>query len=367
MNSIFKRWKKNYIRISIIIIGITLGILSISIGLSFFEDGINFSKEMSCGDSKVSESLIYSRGSNDDIAIELNNLALDLNKSYQVSIGSITYPIDKNTPLSDCPSIVPTIYNENVKWKPNLIYGRYMSTEESLTDKKVAVIGYEVYKYLFKDQEFSPDMKLNIYGNEYSILGVVGRTKRYTPQNFQIEIPYKNYFSFYEEEPDLDNILVEVKGENSLDLEYLEDNNLRLINKPVYENDIKVPLKLVMLIGGLILIVTIINESNLFSFWLLSIRKEIAIKKALGATNMMIIFDIFKEILTLSIVSIILALTSQYIICQKLSLMLSKYELSITFMNLLISIILAITISIFSSIIPYKIIFSTNPCDELKK
>ncbi len=367
MNSVFKRWRRNYIRISIIIIGITLGILSISIGLSFFEDGVNFSKEMSCGDSKVNESLIYSRGSNNDISMELNNIALDLNKSYQVSIGSITYPIDKKVPLSDCPSIVPIIYNENVKWKPNLIYGRHMSIEESLTDKKVAVIGYEVYKYLFNDQEFSSDMKLNIYGNEYSILGVIGRRKRYTPQNFQIEIPYKNYFSLYDEEPDLDNIPIEIKGKSDLNLEYLDGNNLRLINKPVYENDIKVPLKLVMLIGGLILIVTIINESNLFSFWLLSIRKEVAIKKAIGATNMMIIFDIFKEILILSIVSIILALTFQYIICQKLSVILSKYELNITFMNLLVSIVLAITISIFSSIIPYKIIFSTNPCDELKK
>ena len=367
MNSVLKRWRKNYIRISIIIIGITLGILSISIGLSFFEDGINFSKEMSSGDSKVNESLIYSRGNNEDISMVLNNIALDLNKNYQVSIGSITYPMDRNVPLSDCPSIVPVIYSKTIKWKPNLIYGRYMSMEESLTDKKVAVIGYEVYKYFFKDQEFSSDMKLDIYGVEYSILGVVGRTKRYTPQNFQIEIPYKNYFSFYEEEPDLDNIPITVRGENDLDLEYLKENNLRLISKPVYENDVKIPLKLVMLIGGLILIVTIINESNLFSFWLLSIRKEIAIKKALGATNMMIIFDIFKEILTLSVVSIILALIFQYIICQKLSVMLSQYELNITFMNLLISIVLAITISIFSSIIPYKIIFSTNPCVELKK
>ena len=71
--------------------GSILGILAISIGLSFFEDSLNFSKEMSGGDSSVSETLLYKSETNMD---SLDSILKTLNEDYRVSVGSITYPID---------------------------------------------------------------------------------------------------------------------------------------------------------------------------------------------------------------------------------------------------------------------------------
>lgn len=369
LNVVFNHWKKNKKRISIIIIGITLGILAISIGLSFFQDAINFSKEMSNGDSKVSETLVYrsSKKNTSELMESIDKVVHSLNDNYEVSIGSIVYPIDRSASLSDAPSVIPILYNKNVKWKPNLIFGRYMTLNESLTNEKIAIVGYEVYKQLFNDEKFIPDRKINIYGTEYKIIGVIGRLKRYAPQNYQIQIPYKNYFSIYEEEVDLNNIPIFIKGNIELNLENTNFPELSLIDKPIYKNDIKIPLKLVILIGILILLATIINESNIFSLWLLSRKKEIAIKKALGATNNILLLETLLETLLLSIISIGLSLIIQYVICKKLNNILYSYELNITFLNFIISVTIAISIALITTLVPCNIIFSTNPSNELKK
>lgn len=344
--------------------GSILGILAISIGLSFFEDSLNFSKEMSGGDSSVSETLLYKSETNMD---SLDSILKTLNEDYKVSVGSITYPIDRNMPLSDAPSIHPVLYNEKVTWKPNLIYGRYLTLDESLSNDKIAVIGYKIFTTLFPNQDFNTNLKINIYGEDYSIIGVVGRTKRYAPQNFEIEIPYKNYFNMYTEEPDITSIPVFISGNTPLSIDNLNSTEVTLLNKPDYTNDIRVPIKLVFVLGILILITTIINESNLFSFWMQSRRKEIAIKKALGATNISIIKDIFIETILLSIISVCIALIFQNLICLKLNDILANYELHITFINLIISICLSLLISIFATIIPASIVISTDTVQELKQ
>lgn len=369
LNVIFDHWKKNHKKIVVIITGITLGILAISIGLSFFQDALEFSKEMSGGDSEVSETLVYKPSTNNTKQSFnlLNDIAMFLNNNYEVSIGSILYPIDRNASLSDAPSIVPILYNKDIKWKPNLIYGRYMSTDESLTDQKIAVVGYEIYKQLFNDEKFNSDMKINIFGQNYHIIGVVGRTKRYTPQNYQIQIPYKNYFSMYEEEPDPSSIPIFIKGFDEFNLQNINYDELTLINKPVYKNDIRIPLKLVILIGALILFTTIINESNLFSSWLLSRKKEIAIKKALGATNTMILVETLLDTLLLSAISTILSLIIQCLICNKLNSILYNYELKVTLFNFIVSVGIAIFIALITTLIPYRIILFTDPSNELKK
>ena len=321
------------------------------------------------GDSKVSETLVYkpSTNSTKQSMDVLNDIGLYLNNKYEVSIGSIVYPIDRNASLSDAPSITPLIYNNTVKWRPNLIYGRYMSIDESLTDQKIAVIGYEIYKQLFSDEKFNSNMEIDIFGEKYKVIGVIGRSKRYTPQNYQIQIPYKNYFSIYKEEPDTNNIPIFIKGNDEFYLQNVNYTELTLIDKPIYKNDIRIPLKLVILIGILILFTTIINESNLFSSWLLSRKKEIAIKKALGATNTMILIETLLDTILLSIISIVLALIIQCLICSNLNNILYNYELKVTLFNFIVSVGIALFIALITTLIPYKIILSTDPSNELKK
>ncbi|WP_252238767.1 ABC transporter permease [Clostridium sp. VAP51] len=369
MKIILKRWMKNYRLILIILTGLILGILAISIGLSFFEDSLNFSKEMSNGDSPISETLIYNPSTTNSIEAlnSLNTILINLNTNYQVSVGSIAYPIDRNASLSDAPSIVPILYNTNVKWKPNLIYGRYLTKDESLSDDKIAVIGYDIYENLFHNKDIYSNMTINIYGEDYTVIGVVGRTKRYAPQNSQIEIPYKNYFTMYNEEPDVNSIPIFITGNNKFNIDIINSSELTLLDKPIYTNDIRIPIKLVFVIGILILLTTTINESNLFSFWIQSRRKEIAIKKALGATNTTIISEILTETISLSIISVLISLILQNIICIKLNNVLNNYELNITFINFIVSIVISLLISIFTSIIPAKIALSTNTSNELKQ
>lgn|GEM_PF-4040608 len=369
MKSIFKRWKKNYKRILIIFTGMTLGMLAISIGLSFFEDALSFSKEMSNGNNKVSDTLIYipSTTNSTESLNTLDAIVKELNGDYKVSLGTVTYPMDRTVSLSDAPAIIPVAYNKSVNWKPNIIYGRYLTVEETLSDKKFAVIGYDIYKKLFQNQNFNSEMKITMYGQDYNIIGVVGRTKRYCPQNSQIEIPYRNYFDFYTEEPDRSKIPVFIQGNKEFDLENNNYKQLTLVDKPKYENDIRIPVKLVLIVGILILLTTTINESNLFSLWILSRRKEIAIKKALGATDNNIIIENLSETLLLSFISVVISLGVQYILQIKLNTILYNYELKVTLINFIIAITISILIAICTSLMPTKIILSIHASDELKQ
>lgn len=369
MKSIFKRWKKNHKRILIIFTGMTLGILAISIGLSFFEDALSFSKEMSNGNNKISNTLIYTPSTNNSLESlnTLDEIVKELNTDYKVTLGSVTYPMDRAVSLSDAPSIIPVAYNKSINWKPNIIYGRYLTREETLSDKKFAVIGYDIYKKLFQNENFNAEMKIMIYGHNYNIIGVVGRTKRYSPQNSQIEIPYRNYFDFYTEEPDINKIPIFIQGNKEFDLVNNNYKELTLVDKPKYENDIRIPVKLVLIVGGLILLTTTINESNLFSLWILSRRKEIAIKKALGATDTIIVIENLSETLLLSFISAIISLGIQYIIQIKLNTILYNYELEVTIVNFIIAITISVLIAICTSLIPTKIILSIHASDELKR
>lgn len=121
-----------------------------------------------------------------------------------------------------------------------------------------------------------------------------------------------------------------------------------------------------MILGILILVVTVINESNLISLWILKRKKEIVIKKALGATNFIISKEILIETLLLSFISVIIALVIQYVVQIKLNEILDNYELKVTLINFIISIIISIIIAICTSLIPTKIILSIHPSDELK-
>ncbi|EJT5915552.1 TPA: FtsX-like permease family protein [Clostridium perfringens] len=365
MGIILKRWKKNHIKVFIIFLGMLLGILAISIGLSFLEDAYNFSTELNGGNSKVKETLLYKNQeiNEKNFTQDLENIVKELNKHYEVSLGSVIYPIDRNASLSDAPSIKPVLYNKNIKWRPNVIYGRNLTLEESLSDEKVAVIGYEIFKNKFKNKEFENNLTIDIYGETYKVIGVIGRTKRYSPQNFLIEIPYKNYFQIYKEEPDIQNIPIYISGNK--DFNYY-NNKLTLLNKPKYINNIKMPLKLIILIGLLLLLVTIINESNLFSLWILNRKKEFAIKKSLGSTNWLIIKDVLFEMILLSILVAFVALILQFFIQIELNQILYKYELKITLLNFIVSIIVSLIVALITSIVPTKLIISINPCNELK-
>lgn len=366
MKFIFKRWRKNLKSILIIFIGMILGILALSIGLSFLKDAKDFSKELEGGDSDIYEMLLYKAESldNQNSINKLDEVLKSLNKDYEVTVGSVMYMIDRDAPMSDAPSIIPKLYNKNIDWRPNLIYGRYLTIDESLSDKKIAVIGLDIYKYFFKDKKFESDMTIDLWGQKYSIVGVVGRTKRYCPQNTNLQIPYKNYFEINNQDSDPSNISIIIRGDKKIDIDF--DNNLSLVDKPTYVNDIKIPIKLVAIIGVLLLLVTIINEGSLFSNWIINRRKEIAIKKALGATNAMIIKETLCETILISVISVVISLTIQYSVQIKLNTVLNGYELNITFFNYIVSLILSLIISLASSMVPAKIILSIESSEELK-
>ena len=123
---------------------------------------------------------------------------------------------------------------------------------------------------------------------------------------------------------------------------------------------------LIILIGLLLLLVTIINESNLFSLWILNRKKEFAIKKSLGSTNWLIIKDVLFEMILLSILVAFVALILQFFIQIELNQILYKYELKITLLNFIVSIIVSLIVALITSIVPTKLIISINPCNELK-
>ncbi|MFA9397693.1 MAG: ABC transporter permease [Clostridiaceae bacterium] len=287
--------------------------------------------------------------------------------------------------------VIPTLFYKKTDWTPALIKGRYLTPEESIKGTPVVVIGKNIANDLKVDigdtVEFY-DMKYKVigvmgfkYANQLSdsgkwddvfVISLNGLPENYlnifkektikTQQNGKKYLGYRMIFRIkanqFEEvtnqiNNDSNNKSVEIS--NTQSNQYGETSVFMDVKKTIY---IAIP----------IIFVALFNVINISLFWIMDRKKEITIKKCIGATNKLMIKTMRIELMSIGIVATILSFLVQKLLENKLELFLNKFELSLQFswVSFVISILMALGIGYLTTILPARKILSMEPAEALR-
>ncbi|MGL5038223.1 MAG: ABC transporter permease [Aeromonas sp.] len=360
---IFKFFKDN---ISIIG-GFLAGILSISIGISIFNDSAEYSKELNFGNYKYENAIMITYDYKElTIENEIKNIISESGKDSTIIYGSTILKINDEV-LTDRGMIMPIAYSSG--WLPNIIYGRHLTYEETISDEKVAVVGIDVFRSLGLTN-LDKDSRIIINDTEFKIIGVMGRSKRFIELNKQIFIPFRNFSQAnkydqskvlltYSNIENSNKILNELKQIDNLTIEEIKPNE-KLIST------IELSYKLIVILGILILISASVNMSSVCTLKFYKRRKEFAIRKAIGSTDKMIAYIIFKDIFLSILLACIGAFLFQIVFMNSIEGFLVNMELNFTKENILIGMALTFFLSVTSAWIPIKKSLRVDISEEIK-
>jgi putative ABC transport system permease protein len=353
----------------IIIIGFFVGILAISIGISIVLDSSEYSRELNFGNYKFSKGLQVQASS---YKVFGENKMLDFidtkSKDSLIIYGSGMFKINDKQVTSDATVIMPVAY-KNIRWLPNIIYGRHLTDEETLSNKNLAVIGIDVFNELGL-KTLDENSKINLSGKEYSIIGVMGRKSRYLQFNKNIFIPYKSFIGIDKLENNIPLSIYSDKINPESYLQSLRDiNDIKISINPEFNHqlsNIDIPYKLVILVGVFILVLTGINMTTTCLCWVHKRKKEFAIRKAIGATDTMLAFLVFREILQLVFIGCVIAFICQIVFTKSIEKFTLNMELDFTILNFIFGLVTVLIFSIISSLIPIKRLSDIDISEEIK-
>lgn len=404
-----KQWANKPFQIILLLTGYMIGILVVSLGIS----GINEAREntlISTSGNPKHISLIQITANQQSKLLHDNIVGIisELAKTVEVQVlNSDIVKIEEN--ISLMPKVVPLMYSELPEWQAPILFGRHLKPEETLGSEQKVVIGKELYNIIFPYSNIS-NSSITIGGDKYRVIGVVGKKSRATQFDYIVYMPLKSIPNSYKKKllSKSDTVLInsndsssnvshnsgtignstkdevlslairkngeapvkEVELLKGLFKEYSGNNvNFMTGSLPEANNeDLVANVIFVITIGGIILSVTVINVMNLSLFWILDRRREFAIKKALGATDGVIIKSILLELLSITVVAAILAVFIHVLIQVTFYSLFQSVGISMTisWLNWLVAILVAIICGIITSVTPVKAVLKMEVVEALR-
>ena len=116
-------------------------------------------------------------------------------------------------------------------------------------------------------------------------------------------------------------------------------------------------------------IIALINCINVSYLWIFLKRKEISLRKALGASNLNLFAYIFSQLIVCAVLAALCSIFFQLLL-SKLSLIIlnfTSYYISYSFSHLLIAILITLGIALMTSLIPLLHILRIEPAKALKE
>lgn len=365
-----KQLKMHPLSITLFMIGYLIATLTLSINISNINDTNMQLYELNKGIEGNSIGVIFKFSKE----IEIENFVEILDSIDNNSVFNINYSI--NTNGVDSYSVISHYFKENIKIKYPILEGQFYSIDNIKAQDKVVVVGKELKKLI---EEENGDKTINIMGEKYTVLGIVGRSDRTTIWDNVLFIPLgcipKNSSiynkSFY------NGTLISKEGSQAKDLENL-NNRITILDKKACINESPIDdtysLYCSMLnnnkdnfIKSILIVLFSMSTMIILSFfWINERQKEIAIKKVCGINNFQVSLSLFLEFLSITIISVIIALIIQI----SLGFFTNKiFNLFIrfTYRNILLGIILSITTAAVVSTISIIKAIKMQPIYILKK
>lgn len=380
---ILKNYKKNLLEVIFLVVGYSIGILSLSIGTSVIKDSIEYNLDSKSGYVK-NNTLAFVNFEKNDLDLTENidaiiNKSMDIGEVQIINLDSIDVNDDPN--LIAVP--VLTRFKEKSNWHVPITEGKFFDNKQIENSEDVVIIGNDLAKKIFVNG-INESSTIKILNNTYRVIGVCGRENRSTQWDNVIYIPYNKKLDIINKNQRKTGELTMFFRTKSSDRNYIESeinsifyNELKNINCK-YNTDFDYlddkdnsnifnSILATMFIAGTILIIVVINVINISKFWIFNRRKEICIKKLLGGLDKNIINSIIIENSIIAIFSMFIALIVQYIIAISIKHILydSAFSLTPSLINVLVSFAISCVCGIVSALIPTKEIIKMQPIEAL--
>lgn len=305
------------------------------------------------------------------------NIFQGISKDTSVIFTNIYTYIDS----SDSNQVYP-ISAELFYSKPNWAYpiysGRYYDVKDIKTAKKVLLIGKDLDKYTYKKDY---EKYLKIYGEEYKVIGIIGKKKTKTPWDSRILLPISSIPKMIKSEFETSGVINCILHNNNIsptnDYNMIKRNVLNynsnaLIQAGELENKNDVIANVIgskdMLLytAVLIYLISLINSINITSYWINDRKFEIGIRKAFGHTNFNIASLLFLEIALINFASCLISLLIQLVLnCFTESIL--GYTTRVYADNFIISLSIIFISSFITSIIPIYKSLKIQPIEVINK
>lgn len=334
------------------ILAYTFAILTFSIGTS----AITSEKNKVENFNKNNNTVVSFLDNNLDIT---SKVLLDIVKNDEVTVKLSTYQ-NINGNITE---LITDIKSNGIPYTPDMKSGVYFTQTDFESSDEIAIfsstvnLSNEIYR-------LNKDIKLKSKGILYE-------------RKSQIIVPNKVFFAFMDTDYlSIPNIVVFINGnESSVNSAITNIENYINVNgnissikiAPYVIEDVSYEAENLYKSSFLIVLITIINSISISALWVEEMKKEIVLRKVVGAKN----YDIFKLYFTeLTIISL-LAFIASMLIQLTLTLLTNGYiygiNISLHLNNILYAFIVAITIAYASALPSFIYLTKIEPTKLLRE
>lgn len=258
-------------------------------------------------------------------------------------------------------------------------YGRYFTASEFYHGSNDVIIGYEVYKKLFREGEDPVGKTIKAKGQKLKIVGVLKKEGKdlINPINFDNVgiVPYntaRKYVNTSNSEFNKGRTSVSVKAKPESSVEQLSDELVGVLRasrklKPIEENNFALnTLSIIsnllgsifgvinlagIFIGGFAIFVGMFSVANIMFVSVKERTNIIGIKKALGAKKYVILTEFLVESIVLCLIGGLIGLIFVYLAALAASAIF-QFEIFLSARNMIIGITIAAISGVVAGIIP---------------
>lgn len=353
MNHILINLKNRRTAVTFLVLGIWIGITVLSLNISYVQGLKNSGKPLGISDSDYTKFVI---GSNEKLDI-LDNLLMNQNNDMYTRV-SIPYSNEDEHFF-----LVGASFGDKAI-HPSNISGRFLSTEDLVSNKKVAIIGTSLKNRL---QYIDGKNFIGLKDEKYEVVGI---TKDKNDSNCII-VPMKSFMESAGKIEIRNAVFTCIQKTISRDIVYnsykaVLGNNTNLLDMKSDKND---PFTGILTIASIIVVtVAIANIINFTYLWMSERKKEIALRKTVGATDEDIRKLLFYEIGFISSIALVLSIFTGQVICLIINKLVSlDFYLVISLKNVFLSALTATAIVVISSMPSYKEALKIEPALVLKE
>ncbi|KOR25400.1 ABC transporter permease [Clostridium sp. L74] len=348
-----------------ICIGLIISIYCLSIGTSLFNTNFNFLNDKNY---IFKENFIAQFGFKEKISIKdfVSNIEeIDNDNGFLTS----KFILEKGERIN----YLTGVYNyKNLNNIYPLLDGRYFTNKESISNEKIALVGSEILDLTYIKNGYK---YIDIDGESFQVIGIIGRKtlsywgiqiivpvkslpkKFYNSKNENIEIFYpNNMLKQHKYFDDLKNVL---KNQNIDEIRIEKVPQESVLNK-VYDNNKAMYVSLIFSI-----LLSLISIFTFSTFWSDGLKRNIAIKKILGANNLYIFREVVCQMLILVAISSIIA-SGLNIITLKFLEKVFIAKVTFNLINMISITIATFFITMLNSLWIYKDIFNFDVLDYIK-
>lgn len=286
-------------------------------------------------------------------------------------------------------NVVPVSYEFEDIQSLKIADGRFYNESESNSGNAVAVIGYEIAKALFGEQQSPVGKKIRMYGQRFTVIGVLekqGEGMFGQSNDTGIIIPVNFIRNRYGDHNNFMTPIIIIKPQQGADADAVKaDITQKLrsyrgikagdINNFIIDilagftdfiDDIIGQMNLVgWIISGFSLLVGGFGIANIMFVSVKERTNLIGIQKALGAKNRFILFQFLFEAVILSVIGGIVGMLLVWGIAKILTEVL-KFEFILGFWNIVIGTSLAAGIGLVSGILPAISASKLDPVEAIR-